>query len=284
MNILPKKKWHVRTKENVARVRRDQKRAREEEERVAERAQLAEQEYKVNLLRKNAERMNTTFSSGKNEADDNNALFTNSSSHINLFADLEEEYRKNLGVGNRDYELEKKKEKEEYEKKVGILQYLGQGSSELMKEKPWYEKVPTRKESEFKKLEIPTRKENGFTKLENQSSVTVLRAHEKIKKKEHKRKKKDKKSHHKKCKKKSRHHDYSSLEISSNEEKSSELEEISKKEKLEKLRQERLDREAKERKRFTNLTSPESNKEVMRNVAKYNSQFNPALARQNQTR
>ncbi|VBB27688.1 unnamed protein product [Acanthocheilonema viteae] len=239
MNILPKKKWHVRTKENVARVRRDQKRAREEEERVAERAQLAEQEYKVNLLRKNAERMNTTFSSGKNEADDNNALFTNSSSHINLFADLEEEYRKNLGVGNRDYELEKKKEKEEYEKKVGILQYLGQGSSELMKEKPWYEKVPTRKESEFKKLEIPTRKENGFT---------------------------------------------NSLEISSNEEKSSELEEISKKEKLEKLRQERLDREAKERKRFTNLTSPESNKEVMRNVAKYNSQFNPALARQNQTR
>lgn len=37
----------MRTKENVARVRRDQKKAREEEERIAERAQLAEQEYKV---------------------------------------------------------------------------------------------------------------------------------------------------------------------------------------------------------------------------------------------
>lgn len=115
-------------------------------------------------------------------------------------------------------------------------------------------------------------------------SKRVGSVNEKVKKRQYERKKKDRKSCHKKYRKKTRHHNYSSLEISSNEEKSLELEEISKKQKLEKLRQERLDREAKERKRFTSLlTFSVSNKEEMvRSISKYNSQFNPALARQNQ--
>lgn len=74
--------------------------------------------------------METVYRDGRS-GDDDNVQCSNSSSHINLFANLEAEERKNFGTGNRDYELEKKKEQEEYEKKVGILQFLGQGSSEL---------------------------------------------------------------------------------------------------------------------------------------------------------
>uniref|UniRef100_L7M4D9 Putative leukocyte receptor cluster member 1 n=1 Tax=Rhipicephalus pulchellus TaxID=72859 RepID=L7M4D9_RHIPC len=137
MNILPKKSWHVRTKRNIDRVRKDEALAAQEEKELQRRIQLAESEARINFLR------------GKLKGDSQEQLDLGkaataevvtdltSGGHFNFFKDVEKAER-NLHSKNEDHEKEKKAEQEDYEKKIGLLTYLGQSSSEASGSKPWF--------------------------------------------------------------------------------------------------------------------------------------------------
>uniref|UniRef100_A0A452U2F2 Leukocyte receptor cluster member 1 n=1 Tax=Ursus maritimus TaxID=29073 RepID=A0A452U2F2_URSMA len=137
MNILPKKSWHVRNKDNVARVRRDEAQAREEEKERERRVLLAQQEARTEFLRKKARHQNSL---PELEAAEVGAP---SSGPVDLFRELLEE-GKGVTRGNKEYEEEKRQEKERQEKALGILTYLGQSAAEAQTQPPWYQLPPGR--------------------------------------------------------------------------------------------------------------------------------------------
>ncbi|XP_006868377.1 PREDICTED: leukocyte receptor cluster member 1 [Chrysochloris asiatica] len=138
MNILPKKSWHVRNKDNVARVRRDEAQAREEEKERERRALLAQQEARTEFLRKKARHQNS--GPPELEALGSGAL---GPGPVDLFQELLEE-GKGVARGNQEYEEEKRQEKEKQEKALGILTYLGQSAAEAQTQPPWYQLPPGR--------------------------------------------------------------------------------------------------------------------------------------------
>jgi len=58
--------------------------------------------------------------------------------HVNLFEDLEA--GETTHADNKEREAEKKAEQEDYEKKIGLLTYLGQDTHELTGERAWWQK------------------------------------------------------------------------------------------------------------------------------------------------
>ncbi|KAL5105031.1 hypothetical protein TcWFU_009547 [Taenia crassiceps] len=136
MNILPKKRWHVKNKDNAARVEADEALFRKKQNDLAIRSLIATQEARVDYLRKRAR-------NGKPV--DNSVLSTQDTLH--LFADIEG--NRNLFASNKEYEDELKKEKESHEKKLGILKYLVEADDSLANVKPWWSEAPKRsKEAE----------------------------------------------------------------------------------------------------------------------------------------
>lgn len=327
MNILPKKKWHVRTKENIERVRRDEAKAAEEEQERERRQRLAEQEARTSLLRSRARTKHGRDSSPVEESSTEAKIsskqmgfegggedidsITGSSGHVNFFQNLEN--GENLEKGNDEHAAEKKKEQEEYEKKVGYLTYLGQDTEELTGEKVWWRKLPDRHEPSLNsdsagKVDVGNKQKNfldpirdvkkylgceheslslkKYVKSETSSqkrkrSPSPSPSKQRKKRKKEKNKlKKVKKSSSKKSKKRKRK--YSSSSDSSDSEKNKKQ-----KSNLAKLRKERLDRERKEREKANRVLhgEPAVKKSDPENVPTlkqtYSSQFNPEIARQN---
>lgn len=248
MNILHHKSWHVRNRNNIEKVRKDEKEAREKEKEELRRSALAEQEARTNFLRQKSAR-NNDFLAGKEESLALVAAST-SSSNVELFKANDER------VDNKEHAAEERAEKEKLERKLGILKYLGEGSAELQQDvdRPWYFKAP---ETNSLGEEIELKRKSNLDPLVN------LKHYVEVSKKKKDKKKKDKKE--KKLKKKKK--DKKTLSIKD-------------------LRKARLKREKEERERRDQLLNKDNKKakqdeDVEMDLRKrsYNNQFLPDMIR-----
>uniref|UniRef100_A0A915CWF5 CBF1-interacting co-repressor CIR N-terminal domain-containing protein n=1 Tax=Ditylenchus dipsaci TaxID=166011 RepID=A0A915CWF5_9BILA len=307
MNILPKKKWHVRTKENMARVRRDEAKAAAEQQAIDERVKLADHEDRIRRLKtRNSANYGPAFFTAKQststadpdeESQNNEGVSGGQSAHVNLFAELEEQERKNLGQGNKEYAAEKKKEGDEWESKMGIMKRFAEDTKEFSKEKYWWENIPIVREPLAGKkdteavLSVP--KPLANISAVSSKEIKVLQKPRKESKKSHKKHHKHDK--HDKSKKHKRKHSGSSSESLSESERKPLKKSASDKgrSKLEKLRAERLEREKIEKQRAIDLLKPKKEPEQeirsggqqkkleleTERSRKYNPQFNPEFVR-----
>ncbi|XP_076273030.1 leukocyte receptor cluster member 1 homolog [Rhynchophorus ferrugineus] len=331
MNILPKKRWHVRTKENIARVRKDEAKAAEEERVRQERAKLAESEARRQfLLEKSRKKFATDTFIPLDSNESTSSYVSVNTEHVNFFKELEEGTA-NQNKTNKEHDEEIKKEKEKYEKQIGYLTYLGQDTNEALGKKSWYEVLPERLQNnkgevnlKSKTREDPLNIIKKYTNISksnhNEETVSKFKEYKSLlsnksvyksskKKKRHQREsseepKRRKKEHaSKKSKKSEKKHRSRSRTSSSasndtpprpeenHSDSDSEDEKLRKAEthrKLEQLRAERLQREKEEKRKTEALLSKirgdstkEKPSETKGPKRKYNSQFNPELAKQN---
>lgn len=282
MNILPKKRWHVRTKENIARVRKDEAEAAEKEKQEQLRTEKADREARLSVLKQKSKQK--LIDQGITESQSVKEL---PAEHINLFANFEDAVKSS----NKEHDKEVKDKKEEYEKKIGYLTYLGQDTNEALGKKNWYEVLPESSrfsrsnniKDTYEKLLLKDEDGNPKTKEQDITDGEVSRKKKQILDPMNSFKHL---SHHSP----KRNYDKNPKESESYSNKKTNkhiLKNEEKEKQLQKLREARLKRELQEKHRtelfLSGINKPvnsEPEKET-RVTAKYNSQFNPELARQN---
>lgn len=207
-------------------------------------------------------------------------IASSSNCHINFFEELEKG-EVQVVRSNYNYEKEKKEEKEKYEKQIGYLTYLGQDTNEANGNVSWYNRLPDRSVKNEPELFVENKfKHDPLIKMNNYSGKPNdhLRQDSSRKKIEEKKKsKKHKRKNKRKC-------------ITSSSSGSDSTIEISKPTGgVEELRAKRIKRENEERLRGAAVlaklrgdvlpVSEKPNEPMLKQ--KYNSQFNPHVAKQN---
>nr|XP_037276324.1 leukocyte receptor cluster member 1 homolog [Rhipicephalus microplus] len=222
MNILPKKSWHVRTKRNIDRVRKDEARAAQEEKELQRKIQLAVSStatnfffplfcpavfsevfldtVKVNFLVEDClwnpgrygfhlvltSQVEAMYNIRAREAIHFHVA-SHTEHHCMYYVTFQEAFfmesvlfpspilfvlflvhQRNLHSKNEDREKEKKAEQEDYEKKIGLLTYLGQSSSEASGSKPWFA------ESHEDRLQLHEKSEKETRDAKNKDRIDPL--------------------------------------------------------------------------------------------------------------
>ncbi|KAK0054181.1 leukocyte receptor cluster member 1 [Biomphalaria pfeifferi] len=273
MNILPHKSWHVRTKKNIEKVRRDEEKAALEEKEKQRRQALADQEARTDLLRLRASGKSGKHDKISSDVTKDVVVYESDGKreHINFFKDIEDGLKHGK---NREHEAEKKQEQEEFEKKIGLLTYLGQSTKEV---EPWYLKNISKSSKESE-----SSSQKNVSKPETSHSMDPLMQMSEYLKKKHKSSE-NKKEQEKVDKNKSKH----TVKTPQSTSHSSSASHPSTSKSMNQLREERLKREREEKARIAALLGKrKSGEEVIKEYderedrgrrvkRQYNAQYNP---------
>lgn len=274
MNILPQKSWHVRTKKNIEKVRKDEAKAAEEQKEKDKRLEIAESEARVNILRARSGASTSTTTAAAAVGGRTSTNFTLDDQFLNLFQ--QEKEGKFNEDKNAEVEAEKRVEVEKYEKKIGLLRYLNDDSIDSIKNKPWCHTVGPTKRSASAAVTIADTSNEVDLKMKNLlDPVNIMKSHfknasddaddaDKGSKKKKKAKKSEKESKEKQ------------------QDKTTNIP-VKKSKTIEEMRAERLKREMEERLKAERLLKPvavaQKPVELDERKRKYNSQYNPDSSR-----